>query len=84
MRKVPVKDRRYHFKVYKQSFVGKELVDLLLANECANTRKEAVSLMRRINGQFELFEHVVNEHAFKDEVCCPRRCWQQKAFLIPP
>ena len=69
MRRVPLKDRRHRFKVYKQSFVGKELVDLLIANECANTRKEAVSLLRRINGQFELFEHVVQEHDFKDEVC---------------
>ena len=69
MRRVPLKDRRHRFKVYKQSFVGKELVDLLISNEYAKTRQEAVLLLRRINGQFELFEHVVQEHDFKDEVC---------------
>ena len=56
MRRVPLKDRRHRFRVYKQSFVGNEMVDLLIANECASTRKEAVSLLRRINGQFELFD----------------------------
>jgi hypothetical protein len=69
MAKVPVKDRRYHFKTYKQCFVGKELVDLLLANECASTRREAVSLVRNINERFELLDHVVKGHDFKDKVC---------------
>ncbi|KAL3924208.1 MAG: hypothetical protein SGILL_001185 [Bacillariaceae sp.] len=66
---VPVKDRRYHFKLYKRCFIAKELVDLLMSNECASTRKEAVSLVRSINRRFDLCEHVVKDHDFKDEVC---------------
>ena len=72
MAKVPVKDRRYHFKVYKQCFIAKELVDLLMANECASTRKEATHLVRNINKHFEVLEHVVQDHEFKDEVCVGR------------
>jgi hypothetical protein len=66
--KVPVKDRRYRFRVYKQCFVGKELVDAFMENDCARTRSEAVALGRKLNNRFELFEHVVHDHDFKDEV----------------
>jgi hemerythrin superfamily protein len=66
--KVAVKDRRYRFRVYKQCFVGQELVDTLLENECARNRSEAVALGRKLNKRFELFEHVVQDHDFKDEV----------------
>lgn len=66
--KVPVKDRRYRFRIYKQCFVGKELVDAFMENECASTRSEAVALGRKLNNRFDLFEHVVQDHEFKDEV----------------
>jgi Domain found in Dishevelled, Egl-10, and Pleckstrin (DEP)/Indoleamine 2,3-dioxygenase len=68
MGKVPVKDRRYRLLVYKQCFVGKELIDAFMDNECASSRSEAVALGRKLNDRFELFEHVVQDHDLKDEV----------------
>ncbi|KAG7362795.1 mechanosensitive ion channel [Nitzschia inconspicua] len=67
MSKVPVEDRRYRLRVYKQCFVGKELINVLMDNECANTRAEAVALGRELNAHFDLFEHVVQDHELKDE-----------------
>lgn len=67
MAQVPVKDRRYHLRVYKQCFVGRQLVDVLLDAECVSTRAEAVILARTINDQYSLFQHVVDDHLLSDE-----------------
>ncbi|CAB9508798.1 DEP domain-containing mTOR-interacting protein [Seminavis robusta] len=65
---VPVKDRRYRFRTYKQCFVACQMIDVLIEHECASTRKEAVELARGINERFgPIFEHVVDNHFIKDE-----------------
>eukprot|EP00472_Partenskyella_glossopodia_P002037 CAMPEP_0197521952 /NCGR_PEP_ID=MMETSP1318-20131121/7158_1 /TAXON_ID=552666 /ORGANISM="Partenskyella glossopodia, Strain RCC365" /LENGTH=1246 /DNA_ID=CAMNT_0043074139 /DNA_START=70 /DNA_END=3810 /DNA_ORIENTATION=- len=63
-----VKDRRYRLKLYKQSFVGSELVDFLSQhrnNPAPNDRKNAVEIAR---GLFEkgFFQHVTQDHGFED------------------
>ncbi len=56
---IEVKDRRYRLKVYKNCFIGSELVSWLVANKDV-TEKEAVVL-----GQ-NLFEHNLIAHACRD------------------
>lgn len=68
MAKVSVRDRRYRFRIYKQCFIGSELIDILMENECASTRKEALMMALAINNRFRLFEHVVDNHLLKDDV----------------
>jgi hypothetical protein len=67
VRSVKVKDRRYRLKVYKNSFVASQLIDLLVKHGCANTRQEAVLLGRRVNQRHNLFQHVTKAHALEDD-----------------
>ncbi len=39
---VSIEDRRYHLKIYPQTFVGRELVDWFVANKIFGCRKDAV------------------------------------------
>ena len=43
-----IQDRRYHLSSFKQCFIGRELVDWLLARGEASSRPEAVDLGRRL------------------------------------
>ena len=43
-----------------------EAVDALVYNGFARTRKETISLARRIANEFGLFHHVTGDHAFSD------------------
>ena len=43
-----IQDRRYHLSSFKQCFVGRELVDWLLARGEASSRPEATDLGRRL------------------------------------
>ena len=68
MAMVSIRDRRYRFRLYKQCFVGSQLIDVLLEHECASTRKEALQMALDINKRFRLFQHVVDNHVLKDDV----------------
>jgi hypothetical protein len=76
MAKVSVRDRRYRFRVYRQCFIGSQLIDVLMENECASTRNGALQMALAINRRFQLFKHVVDDHPLKDDVraflywCC--------------
>ena len=61
----PVKDRRYRFRLYKQSFVGSQLIDILVENDCARTRSDALELALKLNDRFQLFQHVCGNHELK-------------------
>jgi Domain found in Dishevelled, Egl-10, and Pleckstrin (DEP) len=54
-------------QIYKNIFVGSEVVDYLVRSRYAFTRAHAVTLGRMIAKQFNLFEHVHREHELKDE-----------------
>jgi hypothetical protein len=63
---LPVRNNRYHFRVYKETFVGSECVDYLVRSKFASSRPEAVELGRRIASELNLFEHVTLDHELKD------------------
>ena len=69
MRMVSVKDRRLYFRTYCQCFIGSQLVDMLLARECARSRPEALRLAKDVNQRFGIFEHVRGNQEIKDKVC---------------
>ena len=52
-----VKDRKLRFRMYRSTFVGKELVDSMVVSGLAESRKHAVDLGRAINENFDLFEN---------------------------
>ena len=62
---VQVKNRRYHFRQYKNCFIASEAIDYLISSGYALTRKGAVDLGRALQRAF-IFEHVCGDHAFKD------------------
>mmetsp|Transcript_15465 Transcript_15465/g.23596 ORF Transcript_15465/g.23596 Transcript_15465/m.23596 type:complete len:125 (+) Transcript_15465:131-505(+) len=65
-RGVPVRDRRYHLVTFKQCFVGRQAVDFLINSGLSKSRKHAVTLASAIMSKFEFFEHVTQDHGFKD------------------
>jgi hypothetical protein len=66
---VKVKDRRYGFRIYKRCFVGSQLIDVLMENNCAPSRKDCLGLALAINQRLNLFDHVKKHHLLKDKVC---------------
>ena len=64
---VSIRDRKFHFRTYKQCFLGTEAVDLLIQNKLAPSRTEAVQLGRRLVRDYVLFEHATREHDFEDK-----------------
>ena len=66
-RGVKVKDRSYRLTTYKQCFVGKEAVDLMMRNKMGATRQECVELGRMLQKKYNLFLPVTGAHEFEDE-----------------
>ena len=66
-KKLNVRDRFYHFKRYKQCFVARDAVDVMVKNNLCQTREDAVDLGRKLEFELKLFRHVVNEHFFEDK-----------------
>lgn len=63
---VEVKDRVYHMKTYKQCFVGKDAVKVLMKVGNISDVDEAVELGQRLLDAGE-FHHVLRDHKFKNE-----------------
>ncbi|XP_065843297.1 DEP domain-containing mTOR-interacting protein-like [Oscarella lobularis] len=61
-----IKDRRYHLKLYPSCFVGQEVVDWLLKNREAESREQAVEVMRTLQ-DYNVLHHVCDDHDFKDD-----------------
>ncbi|KAL3935053.1 MAG: hypothetical protein SGBAC_009354 [Bacillariaceae sp.] len=66
-RGLPVRDHRWRLRTYKNCFVGTECVDFMVRSQLVETRSQAVELGRRLTIELNLFEHVMQEHEFKDE-----------------
>jgi Domain found in Dishevelled, Egl-10, and Pleckstrin (DEP) len=66
-RGVRVKDRSYRLTTYKQSFIGKEAVDLMMRLKFANTRAECVEIGRLLQQRYNLFIPVTGVHDFEDD-----------------
>ena len=63
---VKLSDRSYRLKTYKQCFVGSEAVDYLVESGATATREDAV-LLGNAFIEMHMIEHVLRDHAFKDE-----------------
>lgn len=59
-----VRDRLYHLRVYRNTFLGSALVDLFSAT-FDTSREQAVRMGQRLLA-LELISHVTGEHDFKD------------------
>lgn len=60
-----IKDRRYKLKLYRQCFIGSELVDYLIKDKNITTA-EAISLGQSLLER-DLIYHVTNDHQFKND-----------------
>lgn len=67
LKKVKVKDRMYHFKKYRECFIGSEAVDVLIESGFAKSRGDAVKLGRMLQKEYLLFDHVCGNHEFEDD-----------------
>ena len=66
-RGVRVKDRSYRLTTYKQCFVGKEAVDLMMRSKMASTRAECVEIGRILQRRYNLFVPTTGAHEFEDD-----------------
>jgi hypothetical protein len=64
---VNLMDRRYHFSIYPACFIAREAVDHLFRSGVANTRNQAVDTVLVCNNIFHIFEHVTQDHEFRDD-----------------
>lgn len=64
---MPLSKNRYRLRLYHHSFRGNEAVDYLLHCRVARNRIDATKLLRDLQIQFRLFEHVTREYNFRDE-----------------
>ena len=62
---VEIKTRRYKLKLYQRCFLGNEAVDWI-AKKAKVSREEAIALGQKMIEK-DIFQHVSNEHQFKDE-----------------
>lgn len=56
-----VRDRKYRFRTYQNSFIGMDTVDMMVSLGLAVTRKEAVLLGRQLARELDLFSHVCDD-----------------------
>lgn len=64
---VKVQSNRYRARIYPRTFVGSQAVTYLVNSSWAPSRKEAVDLGRRLQRELKLFQHVKEQHEFKDD-----------------
>ena len=67
VRKLPIKDRTYRFRKYKNCFVASEVVDIMLRENLVTTREEGVNLGIQLQKRCNLWSHVVDDHTFGDK-----------------
>ena len=63
---IECQDRIYHFRTYRNCFVGHEAVDTILELQLAIDRPSAVQLMLDCNRDCQAVEHVTRDHEFAD------------------
>lgn len=62
---ISVKDNQYRRRISRNTFVGSDAIDYL--SNFARCRLEAVTIGRSLANEFNLFEHVSNDHELKDD-----------------
>jgi hypothetical protein len=66
-RSVQVQDRTLRLTTYKQCFVGKEAVDVMMRLKLASSRRDCVELGRILRRNYNLFLPMTGDHDFEDE-----------------
>jgi len=66
-RGVRLKDRSLRLTTYKNCFVGKEAVDLMMRYKMGITRQECVEIGRLLQKRYNLFVPMTGDHEFEDE-----------------
>lgn len=66
VKKIKIKDRKYHFRVYKNCFVASEAIDVMIRHGFVKNRKDGVALGVALQKQLNLWNHVVDDHLFQD------------------
>lgn len=61
-----IKDRQYHLRTYKQSFLGNEAVAFLISEGHAANQSEALDIGNKLH-EMGIINHVTKDHAFKNE-----------------
>ncbi|WP_019506376.1 DEP domain-containing protein [Pleurocapsa sp. PCC 7319] len=69
---VEIKNRWYNLKLYRQCFIGSELVDWLTKTKGITT-EEAIALGQNLF-EYQLIKHVHEDHDFKNEFLFYRFC----------
>jgi pyruvate/2-oxoglutarate dehydrogenase complex dihydrolipoamide dehydrogenase (E3) component len=64
---VPIMDRTYHFKTYKQCFIGSEAIDYLVSSGVATSRNDALQIGQLIMNELHTIEHVTRDHPLLDD-----------------
>jgi hypothetical protein len=86
--KIPVQKNRQSLRLYAESFRGNAAVDYLMEYKLADTRQEATKILRDVQIEFNLFEHVTRQFKFRDEPDClyrfvdsrMRRSWDEDSL----
>jgi hypothetical protein len=63
---VEIKDRTYRLKKYEKCFVGSEAVPAIVEADIAESKEEAIHLMKDLNS-VGLLHHVLHDHGFEDK-----------------
>lgn len=65
--KLEPKDHQYHRRTYHQTFLGSEMVSLLMVSGFSASREDALLLGRAVAHACSLFRHVTNDHILEDK-----------------
>ena len=81
---VEIKDRKHHFKTYKQCFLGNEFVKWLISKNYAKSAEEATNIGVQCVEQLLLI-HVVRDHTFKNEGLFYKflYCSKERGYAVP-
>jgi hypothetical protein len=64
---IPVQKNRQNLRLWPNTFRGKDAVDFVLDCKIAETRQNAVKILKDMQIEFNLFQHVTREHQFRDK-----------------
>ena len=63
---IQVRDLVYHFKTYKDCFLGSDVIDILVVAQLAASRNDAIHLGRCLVYEYHLLHHVTYQHELED------------------
>ena len=67
LKRIEIKNRKYHFRTYKNCFVASEVIDVMMQQRLVKTREDGVALGIALQKQLGLWSHVVDDHLFADK-----------------